>query len=230
MQPFSDPDSVARYAEGPVRLVPGFLALQQMTRLLLAERLRDDGDVLVLGAGGGLELLALARMQPEWSFVGVDPSANMLALAERTLGDHMERVELVEGFIDAAPSGPFDAAACLLTLHFMDEPERRRTVRQIHRRLKPGAPFVTAHGSFPQQDACRTAWLNRYVAYAVASGGDPAQAKSARDAIEASSNVTMLDPETDERILRECGFPDAELFVAAFTWRGWIGHASEIVE
>jgi tRNA (cmo5U34)-methyltransferase len=32
---FSDPDAVARYAEGPVRLVPGFESLQRMTTLLL---------------------------------------------------------------------------------------------------------------------------------------------------------------------------------------------------
>ncbi|MEG0183728.1 MAG: methyltransferase, partial [Stenotrophomonas sp.] len=44
---FSDPRSVAHYAEGPLRQVPGFLGLQQMTHLLLAEHVPDDGQVLV---------------------------------------------------------------------------------------------------------------------------------------------------------------------------------------
>jgi hypothetical protein len=35
---FSDPEAVTRYAEGPPRLVPGFVDLQRMTSLLLAER------------------------------------------------------------------------------------------------------------------------------------------------------------------------------------------------
>ena len=52
---FSDPDAVARYAEGPVRLVPGFDGLQRMTTLLLRESVPAAGNVLVLGAGGGLE-------------------------------------------------------------------------------------------------------------------------------------------------------------------------------
>ncbi|MFP3481047.1 class I SAM-dependent methyltransferase, partial [Burkholderia sp. SIMBA_057] len=82
-----------------------------------------------LGAGGGLELKALADAHPHWRFVGVDPAAEMLRLAERTLGPHMDRVELVEGYIDDAPEGPFDAATCLLTLHFLAPPERERTVR-----------------------------------------------------------------------------------------------------
>ena len=38
---FSDPHAVARYADGPLRQVPGFLGLQQMTHLLLAEHVPD---------------------------------------------------------------------------------------------------------------------------------------------------------------------------------------------
>mgnify|MGYP003343289584 CR=1 FL=1 len=48
----------------------------------------------------------------------LSPLAARLRLAARTVGDAMDRVELVEGVIDDAPEGPFDAATCLLTLHF----------------------------------------------------------------------------------------------------------------
>lgn len=48
------PAAVARYAENPPRLVPGFRDLQRMTRLLLAETTPVDGRILVVGAGGGL--------------------------------------------------------------------------------------------------------------------------------------------------------------------------------
>src|SRR5690606_18693327 len=97
--PFSAPESVARYAEGPVRQVPGFHDLHKMTGLLLAERIRADARVLVLGAGGGLELKAFADTQPGWTFCGVDPSAEMLGLAKRTLGPRISRVEFHEGHI-----------------------------------------------------------------------------------------------------------------------------------
>jgi hypothetical protein len=116
---FSDPEAVARYAEGPRRFVPGLEALHLMTGLLLAERTPTDARVLVLGAGGGSELKAMAEAHPRWRFVGVDPAAEMLRLAERTLGTLMDRVELIKGYIDDAPAGPFDAATCLLTLHFL---------------------------------------------------------------------------------------------------------------
>ncbi|MBY0142724.1 class I SAM-dependent methyltransferase, partial [Methylorubrum populi] len=184
--------------------------------------LTADARVLVLGAGGGLELRALAEAHPGWTFVGVDPAREMLRQAERTLGPLMDRVTLVEGYIDDAPDGPFDAATCLLTLHFLDRAAREDTVRGIHRRLKPGAPFVAAHGSFPQDDS-RSRWIARYEAYAVASGADRDQAAKARVAIEA--HLHTLVPEADAAVMRAGGFRDVELFYAAFTWRGWIGRA-----
>lgn len=220
---FSDPAAVARYTEGPPRFVPGYADLHRMTGVLLAERAPEDAKVLVLGAGGGLELKALAEAHPGWTFVGVDPSEAMLQLAARTLGPLGARVEFVRGYIDDAPLGPFDAATCLLTLHFLDVPTRRETLRNIRRRLKPDAPFVAAHGSFPQAEDQRAIWLSRYVGFAIASGADPEQARNARAAVAAS--VQMFDPEQDEAIMREAGFADTSLFFAAFTWRGWIAHA-----
>lgn len=220
---FSNPEAVARYTEGPPRFVPGFADLHRMTGILLAEHGPRDAKVLVLGAGGGLELKALAEAHPQWTFVGVDPAGPMLDLAKQTLGPLSERVELVRGYIEDAPAGPFDAATCLLTLHFLPPDERRQTVRDIHARLKPGAPFVAAHTSFPQGPDERAQWLSRYAAFAIASGTDPEQANGAKAAVATSLNT--LSQEHDEAILREAGFTDVSLFFAAFTWRGWIARA-----
>lgn len=223
LEMFSDPQAIARYAEGPPRFVPGFEAVHRMTGILLAEHAPSDAHVLVLGAGGGLELKALAGAQPRWRFTGVDPAAPMLELARATMGDDAGRVDLVEGYIEAAPSGPFDAATCLLTLHFLQRGERVRTLREMHERMKPGAPLVVAHSSFPQHEPARARWLSRYAAYAVASGADPDQAEHARATVAAS--LALLAPEEDEACLREAGFGEVEQFYAAFTWRGWIARA-----
>jgi len=220
---FDDPEAVARYAEGPPRFVPGMDGLHRMCGVLLRETAPADARVLVLGAGGGLELKFLAEMYPDWTFVGVDPAAEMLRGAERHLGPLAARVEFVHGYIEDVAADGFDAATCLLTLHFLPHGERRRTAADIHRRLKPGAPFVAAHGSFPQGARERDLWLDRYAAYAIASGFDAEKAMAARQAV--SSSVHMMAPEYDEAILREAGFRDVSLFYAAFTWRGWIAHA-----
>ncbi|HEY5756253.1 MAG TPA: class I SAM-dependent methyltransferase [Steroidobacter sp.] len=222
---FTDPQAVAQYAEGPPRLVPGFADLQLMTTVLLAERAPKNARVLVVGAGGGLELKVFTERQPDWSFDGVDPSAEMLKLAEATLGPLISRVRLYQGYVDAAPEGPFDAASCLLTLHFVQPEERLRTLREIRRRLKPGAPLVVAHLSVPQGEAERALWLSRYVAFAVSSGVDRDKAENARTAIAAQ--LPILSPEQDEAILREGGFTDVSLFYTGFTFRGWVAYAAK---
>ena len=107
--------------------------------MLLAERTPANGRVLVLGAGGGLELNAFAESHPGWSFDGVDPSADMLRLAEQMVRPHAARIRLHEGYIESAPMGPFDAATSLLTFHFIPRDRRLETLKQLHRRLKPGA-------------------------------------------------------------------------------------------
>lgn len=220
---FADPAAVASYADNPPRYVPGFADLHRMTGILLAERVPEDAHILVLGAGGGLELKALAAAYPHWRFTGIDPAGPMLQLAAKTMGSHADRADLIEGYVESAPPGPFDGAVCLLTLHFLDRAERVRTAAEVRARLRPSAPFVVAHSSFPQIPGDRECWLDRYAAFAVASGAEPVQAHGARDAVAAALN--LYSPEEDAAILRDAGFSGVDLFYAAFTWRGWVGYA-----
>ncbi|AWH48628.1 methyltransferase [Stenotrophomonas sp. SAU14A_NAIMI4_5] len=224
MSTFEDPQAVARYAEGPLRQVPGFLALQQMSQLLLAEHVPLEGRVLVLGAGGGLELKAFAEAHPGWRLLGVDPAAPMLALAEQTLGPLMAQVELLEGYIDDAPDVRFDGASCLLTLHFLDASRRLHTLRELHRRLRPGAPLVVAHHSVPADDAGKRRWLQRYVAFAEASGVAHADAQRTIEVM--IERLPLQSPEQDVALLQQAGFEGVELFYAGFSFKGWVAYAS----
>lgn len=218
---FSRPEDVARYGDGPPKLVPGFHDMQRMATILLAETVPQDGAVLVLGAGGGLEMRVFADAHPGWRLTGVDPSAAMLDVARQTLGDVAARVELIDGRIDDAPAGPFDAATCILTMPFVPQDQRLPTLRALHQRLKPGAPLVMAHHSFdrgPQQDAL---WMGRFAAFAALSGirFEPARRQEMVD------RLTILSPEAEEDLLRQAGFHDVTLFYAALAFRGWVATA-----
>lgn len=221
--PFSNAAAVAHYADGPPRMVPGFADMQRMTAILLAERVPAAGRVLVVGAGGGLELQAFAQTHPGWTFDGVDPSADMLRLAEHTLGALASRVRLHAGTIDAAPAGPFDAATCLLTMHYVDPAERRRQTAEIYRRLKPGGPLVTVDFSLPAPADERTLWLTRYAAFAATSGVPREKAAAAATAV--STHLHILTPKEDEDVLHSAGFKQVSLFYAAFAFRGWVAYA-----
>lgn len=229
---FTDPAAVARYAEGPRRNVPGYDGLLRMSRILLAERVPAHGRVLVVGAGGGLELEDMALAHPGWHFDGVDPSQPMLDLAAQRLhsaGVPSDRVALHHGFVPSAPAGPFDGATCLLTCHFVPRQERVPMLEEIRRRLKPGAPLVVAHLSAPGDKRSeeggageRGLWLSRYAAFQVASGVAPEHAARARDKIAAE--LVVLTPEEDEAVLREAGFSDVRVFYMGFAFRGWVAY------
>lgn len=191
-----------------------------MISMLLAEHVPAHGRVLVLGAGGGLELKALADDHAGWTFDGVDPSADMLKTAAEVVATHASRVRLHCGTIDIAPDGPFDGATCILTFHFIPSDQRLETLRQIRRRLVTGAPFAVAHISFPQAEPERSMWISRHVAF---GSTDATNVESARHAI--ATRLSILSPGEDEAMLREAGFSGVSLFYAGLSFRGWIAYA-----
>jgi tRNA (cmo5U34)-methyltransferase len=222
VRPFTARDAIASYAEDTPRKVPGYADLHRMAMLLLAERAAPSAEILVYGAGGGLELKAFADAQPGWRFTGVDPSAEMLELACEILGPHLTRVDLLQGYIDDAPRGPFDGATCLLTLHFLKADERLEVLQGIRRRLKPGAALVVAHHSYPTGDDARS-WLARSTAFARPGIPDSATASASADAMIA--RLPILPADDEEGLLLGAGFADVALFYAAFSFRGWVATA-----
>ena len=218
---FADPVAVSTYAADTARKVPGLSDLHRMTALLLAEHAPAAAQVLVVGAGGGLELVAMAAAQPGWRFTGVDPSPAMLDLAREATAPHARRVHLVTGTVDHAPPGPFDGATCLLTLHFMDRVERLHTLREMHRRMRRGARLVVAHHAPPGPDAGR--WMAHSAAFARGAQADKAGAATAGRSM--TERLPLFTPSEEEDLLRTAGFEDVALFYAALSLRGWVAIA-----
>jgi tRNA (cmo5U34)-methyltransferase len=216
--PYANTSVIASYAQDAPRKVPGLADLHRMAMLLLTETAPSDAQILVVGAGGGLETRGLAEMQPGWRFTGVDPSAPMLDLASRTVAPFADRVHLIVGTVDQAPDELFDGATCILTLHHLDHDTRLHTLQQIRRRLKPGARLVIAGHSAPGSDPER--WMTRSTAF-----GDRAEINWDRSRATArmmTERLPLLTPLQEEKVLQEAGFSDIELFYAAFTFRGWV--------
>ena len=220
---FSDSAAVAQYAVNLVKQVPGLHALHKMAHVLLAEHVPTNGRVLVLGAGGGMELKALAQASPAWRFTGVDPSPEMLALAKRTLGEFACRVDFVEGLVESAPNREFDGATCLLTLHFLSLEERLRTLRELKRRLRPGAPLVVAHHSVSGAPEEKLAWFQRWAAFTT-DNGLQSEATQSRATLLAN-RLPTLPPECEVELLELAGFERVRLFYAALSFRGWVACA-----
>lgn len=223
---FTDPERVARYTTlGPPAFMPGHAGVLQMIGVLLAESVPDDGVILVVGAGGGLDTQAMAKAGPAWRFVGVDPAPAMLDLARTVVGPEVNaRLELIEGVAADAPQGPFDAATLILVLGILpDDGAKLATLSEIHRRLRPGAPFVLVDRCDDRNGPNFTRNVDRYIAYARASGVDPATLVNAHDSQR--GNAGLVTAERDEALMAEAGFRAIETFYVGMEWRGWIAIA-----
>lgn len=152
---------VAKYEQTIALKIPGYAYLYEMTERLLGAKLPQTGEqehILVVGAGGGQEIVTLGAKHEHWTFTGVDPSAQMLERARHrtAAADLAARTVLHEGTVDVLPEQTvYDAATCLLVLHFVKGlAAKRELLQQIAARLKPGAPFcLAAIAGDPQSQA-----------------------------------------------------------------------------
>lgn len=108
---------------------------------------QDSASLLFVGLGTGAELVPYTRFDvPGWRFTGVEPSDAMLAVARKRLETEglLVRTHLHLGELHTLPPGPpFDGAQMMGVLHHVEGEEARLgLLREVTRRLKPGAPLV----------------------------------------------------------------------------------------
>jgi tRNA (cmo5U34)-methyltransferase len=211
------------YEQGPRWFIPGYDASHAMAAVLLRDRIGERGRILVIGAGGGVELAVFARECRGWTFTGVDPSVGMLRQAKVKLevAGAANRVSWVQGAVENAPKAPFDASTAFLALHFIpDDGRRLGTLRETHARLKPGAPFLMINGCADRNSAHFEDDLRVYTAFARRNGA-PA------DIIDLAvrnlrESVFFVPPEREEALLAQAGFRDVRLFYRGLWIAGWI--------
>jgi tRNA (cmo5U34)-methyltransferase len=223
---FVEPERVRRYVDqGPSAFAPGHGGMLQMVAVLFAERVPDHGQVLVVGAGGGLETRYLASVEIGWRFVGIDPAAPMLDLARAIAGAAAgDRLRLIKGTVRDAPAGLFDAATCILVMGLVpDDGSKLDLLREVRRRLKPAAPFILVDQCIDRSAPDFQLRLERYAEYARRSGVDLGTVASAKAAVEALES--MVPAWRNEQLLAEAGFRDSEVFYVGMAWRGWVAYS-----
>lgn len=220
---YFDQEKALSYQERARQTVPGYDSLHKMVSLLLSEKISKEGRILVVGAGGGLEIKALADDHATWFFEGVDPSEEMIKVARKVISCHSDRINLKVGYSNSASEEMFDGATALLVFHFMSLDERVKALKEIHCRLKPGAPFILVHFSFSQNEPERTRWMVRHISYSQSKKSDPSKRDISIQTMQ--ERLTILEPNKDEDMLREAGFTDVELFYTGLALKGWVVYA-----
>ena len=67
----SEYDTIAQMA------LPGYEAMHTMAKSILRSHLPERANLLIVGAGSGMELVKFGQGNSQWQMLGVDPSSNI---------------------------------------------------------------------------------------------------------------------------------------------------------
>lgn len=131
------------YDAGARSVMPGYEALHEMARHSLTAYVNpaEPARVVLLGIGTGYEAEQLRQRCPQWTLIGVDPSAPMLDVARARLQDSIElRIGVLDDFPDLVE---LDAVLSVGVLHHLPSREHQLALLQtLGRRLQPGGALI----------------------------------------------------------------------------------------
>lgn len=219
-----DTDTATEYDRGIRRTLPTYDGLVRLANTALRLHAEDNAKVLVIGAGGGNELLEFAEHNPLWKFTAADPSEPMLKEARAKVESRFgtERAEFVSGSAGDVPMEHlYGAASCLLVLHFIDSIEEKlELLQEIRKRLEPGAPFVIACMAGNRNDPSfdelfglwRQSWIDR-------SSLSELQVSEMEKTVRTLSFISQDDI---EQLLRNAGFRRITQFFQTTFFSAWM--------
>jgi ubiquinone/menaquinone biosynthesis C-methylase UbiE len=141
------------------------LEILTITRVLRSLLGRGPAKVLDVGCGDGYATVNVARELPEFTFAGIDYSANMISMAAERLADmpflaqrlHFEVGDVLD--LGAACGGTtFDAVVsdrCLINLASPED--QRQAIKEITRHVAPGGYYLAVENFVEGQQAMNEA-------------------------------------------------------------------------
>ncbi len=220
------PMPVSEYEETVQRVNVGYDLVLTLTYAFLRALERPDLDLLVVGVGGGAEIARFLPDNPGWRLTGVDPSQEMLALAEAQAEwlDVRERVTLVRGTVNDLPrQARFDAATCLFVLHFLPDDDKLALLRGIAVRVRREAPLLVVSGARMDDEGLRNDLLGAWQHYGELLG------MPAEQMVATLESLMTRKPQATtaagyQHLLQEAGFARVAQFFAVLggVISGWI--------
>jgi tRNA (cmo5U34)-methyltransferase len=223
MARYFDKDASRAYDEKNRRLAPIADGMHFLVRLVL-QGLPARARILCIGVGTGAEILPLAQAFPEWTFLGLDPSAEMLEVCAERLkaAGVLERCQLVHGYVQDAPAGEhFDAASSILVGHFVKREERLGFYGEMTSRLRRGGYLVDTEISYDLSSPEFPSMLKNWQQVQRLMGATAESLASLPAVLR--DVLTVLSPAEIESHLRQSGIAMPVRFFQAFMIAGWYG-------
>jgi len=120
--------------------------------LLAQAGIRPTDRVFDLGCGTGTMAMAIQKQFAGVEIVGLDPDPRALARARKKAARESLTIQFDQGFGDQLPypAASFDRALSSFMFHHLPPEEKGKTLREVHRVLKPGGEFHMADFEGPE--------------------------------------------------------------------------------
>jgi tRNA (cmo5U34)-methyltransferase len=154
--------TASTYDRDRSRLIPGCDAFYRWAIDLIPARAKRIVD---LGAGSGLLSVLVRERFPDVQLHLIDFSAPMLDLARARLGDDQQVAYQQADYITGDLPEGVCAVVSSLSIHHLDDADKRAVFQRVYRSLLPGGVFVNADqvaGPTPDLDTrYKSLWLEQ---------------------------------------------------------------------
>lgn len=204
------------------KLSPTMDGLHFLMSIILKD-LPQDARILCVGVGTGAELMALAKIFPEWKFTAVEPAGAMLDICRQKVEEagFTSRCTFHEGYLNTLPSMEnFDAATAILVSQFMfQENDRINFFKEIYSRLKSSGILVSADLASPVTDILYESLKGAWTSALLFAGFSDERAAQATAAWKVQ--VAVSKPSEVESIISKSGFMNPTLFYQTLFIHSW---------
>lgn len=221
---FFEGERATQYDDRIPTWVPNYQFVQQSIPAILKSYLAttEECKILVAGCGTGQEISEIKRLQTSWKVTGIDPSPQMIRLAQMKLAyrENDPLLLLKTGVVsDLPPDEKYDAATLILVMHFIPDTEdgKLHLLRNMAQRLHAGAPLIISDIYEAEEFQQQITYFRQYM---IGKGLEPQMVDEGLQHVKESTH--RLNSRRLGELLQEAGFHAPHMFSKAFYYGGWI--------
>ncbi len=200
--------TATEYDRARRQLVPCFDEFYRAAVAMLDFPREAPLEALDLGAGTGLMAGFVASAFPGARITLIDIAPAMLARAQARLAPVIDRIRIIEAdYVQAPLGGPFDAIVSALSIHHLEDPDKRGLFGRIFGALKPGGIFVNADQVAGATPARERRHKDEWIAHARGRGVAEDDLAAAIDRMKCDRPATVA---AQLRWLQEAGFASVD--------------------
>jgi tRNA (cmo5U34)-methyltransferase len=210
-------------------VLPGYNLMHEIVATYLRVILPQTSNILVIGAGTGIDMLTLIDHGPRWQITGLEPSREMFQIACEKIESIQlpQRLRLecckVEDFIDATV---YDVAVVSLVLQlYPDDGAKRDLLQTVARHVKPKGCIVVIDSFGDCESPHFDQTVNALKVLTTRMGFTEDEAN--KDIESVKQRFYLVPEERIRSVLTEAGIVCVEQIFRAFITGVWIGQLAD---